>query len=517
MSYEYIINKIVTRKYHAYSDDKTKEAQKLFDAYFKAASDLEISVSDSRAELDNKLKAKEVDEIGYRDQLRVIDSHHTEEKKNVDALYAVYENSVKKLSAAGYEVQNTSGVVYAVVNRYQSSIETEELTELYADVLAAKATFATILIEQCKMGTAKGLEEFIQIYIRGLNSEVDQERLHQAVKNKNNAEQAILAALVSFSAPNPNQPAMTLAEYNDIMGKNSKIIFDSLHIIQESILKNDHVTETELQLKVDLHKADLAVALLQQNKLEQLINRFNTAYNEIIKKRPEMQQPRIIQDLDGSFYCDLLSRDIQAELKNEYAKHEKDRDPAAIKLLIQQLEDQALIVEIDNKNLGTILECNGIETFTIKLEVLGQVINWFVIGEMDQSTQDFRDVIYKTAAQAHALIDGCTGYYRGTNSLHLKRHHTRVEDSFNNHNHYRFDKNVTPDMLRDHMNAIIIQQFGGNILDQERTTIGNEIYMSVDRRKVIVDRIVGEYENFYHSFSIVREPHKAIDMYNIAF
>lgn len=95
----------------------------------------------------------------------------------------------------------------------------------------------------------------------------------------------------------------------------------------------------------------------------------------------------------------------------------------------------------------------------------GNSINWFVIGEMNKDGQQFRDEIYKCAANAHNSVDrGCGKYYRGTNAVHVKRLHNDPFESMYSHNHYplggnngedfdstSFPNDVTPDEFRDHM------------------------------------------------------------------
>jgi hypothetical protein len=289
--------------------------------------------------------------------------------------------------------------------------------------------------------------------------------------------------------------------------------------MESAELRISRISQMEINLKVDLHKSNLMVALMQQKKLEDLITHFNETYRNLCESRPDMRSPSIMQDLDGRFYADLFSRDLDGELKKELGKNPDNQDKNEIARLKRQIETRILINGIDEQSKAEYLDApsnEGIDKFGVKIEVLGHVINWFIIGPLDQSTQKFRDIIYLAAANAHALTKGCTGYYRGTNSLHVKRHHTKLDDALYNHNHYRFENDVTPDMLRDHMNAIIMQEFGGNILNRDRSHVGSEVHMSMEMRKRIVDTIVGEYEGYYKIFTTERNLKSAIDMHNEA-
>lgn len=92
-------------------------------------------------------------------------------------------------------------------------------------------------------------------------------------------------------------------------------------------------------------------------------------------------------------------------------------------------------------------------------------INWLVLGEMNKDGQKFRDEIYACAALAHNQVDrGCGKYYRGTNSVHVKRLHSDPFESMYNHNHYPlggklgadfdvcdFPDDVTPAEFRAHV------------------------------------------------------------------
>lgn len=95
------------------------------------------------------------------------------------------------------------------------------------------------------------------------------------------------------------------------------------------------------------------------------------------------------------------------------------------------------------------------------------VINWFILGNMNYDAQSFRDEIYTCAALAHNTLErGCGKYYRGTNAVHVKRQHADAFEAVYNHNHYplggpqganvdptAFPDPVSPEEFKQHMLA----------------------------------------------------------------
>jgi DNA-binding ferritin-like protein (Dps family) len=431
---------------------------------------------------------------------------------------------VKIQEAKGYEILLTSGIVYAVVNRYQESPATDHLNLLYDSIREAKKTFSSLMTEKEKINTAKGLNNFVQSYINEIYVQEEKERYSNFTSEKLSASSENATLRISLSVLEATdegdftaEKKLEITRLQEAIATNENKIAHLSQQMATAELRISRISQLELDLKVDVHKANLEVALSQQKKLERLIKNFNDEYQTLCASHPEMRSPCIMQDLDGLFYADLLARDLGAELNAELTKATNAQDKNEIARLKNQISTVELIKGIDAQTYEADSQApvnNGIDKFGVKIEVLGQVINWFIIGDMDQSTQVFRDIVYMAAANAHSLTDGCTGYYRGTNSLHLKRHHTKLEDSFYNHNHYRFERDVTPEMLREHMNAIIVQEHGGNILNRDHRHIGDEAYMSLAIRKNIVDTLVGEYEEFYKNFSTERNLTSAIDMHN---
>jgi hypothetical protein len=111
-------------------------------------------------------------------------------------------------------------------------------------------------------------------------------------------------------------------------------------------------------------------------------------------------------------------------------------------------------------------EAKTTEVFVV-VSTYRNVINWFVLGQMNEDAQSFRDEIYTCACKAHNTLErGCAGYYRGTNSVHVKRHHADAFEAMYNHNHYplgnakgadfdpaSFPAPIQPDEFRQHIMA----------------------------------------------------------------
>lgn len=103
----------------------------------------------------------------------------------------------------------------------------------------------------------------------------------------------------------------------------------------------------------------------------------------------------------------------------------------------------------------------GYKPTTPKIQVKEGTITWYFSGVgHDESTQEFRDQIFRTAALGHLLVDGaCSKYYRGTNAMHVKRMHTSENESASNHNHYRVEDNfVTASQFAEHLQGFLKAQ-----------------------------------------------------------
>jgi hypothetical protein len=95
----------------------------------------------------------------------------------------------------------------------------------------------------------------------------------------------------------------------------------------------------------------------------------------------------------------------------------------------------------------------------VAVQVKAHSITWYfwVPGGKDQYPQEFRDILYKSAGEAHQKTTrGCDLYYRGSNAFHVKTMHTKEEEAAHNHNHYRMKDNqpVLPKDFNEHMLAL---------------------------------------------------------------
>lgn len=105
----------------------------------------------------------------------------------------------------------------------------------------------------------------------------------------------------------------------------------------------------------------------------------------------------------------------------------------------------------------------------IKIQVKEGTISWYFAGcKHDETTQEYRNLIFRTASLGHLLVPGaCAKYYRGTNAMHVRRMHTSEEESKINHNHYRVhDDHVTVDQFRAHLEGFLTAQEAYGIKDK---------------------------------------------------
>jgi hypothetical protein len=96
----------------------------------------------------------------------------------------------------------------------------------------------------------------------------------------------------------------------------------------------------------------------------------------------------------------------------------------------------------------------------IKFQVKLSTITWYFDAPKDETHQDFRDEVYGSAAFGHIQVDNhCEKYWRGTNSLHVKKMHTDENESGLNHNHYRMnDVDVDPKAVYQHLMGFVETQ-----------------------------------------------------------
>lgn len=125
----------------------------------------------------------------------------------------------------------------------------------------------------------------------------------------------------------------------------------------------------------------------------------------------------------------------------------------------------------------------------VKVQVKEGTITWYFsdIGH-DETTQEFRNLIFRSAALGHVLVpDACVKYYRGTNAMHVRRMHTSEEESKINHNHYRVhDDHVTVDQFRQHLMGFVQAEkaygIDGKFLSEDEANAIIEKYKKYDER-----------------------------------
>lgn len=163
-----------------------------------------------------------------------------------------------------------------------------------------------------------------------------------------------------------------------------------------------------------------------------------------------LKTPHVVKKLTS--YTDTpYARELQAlvasDNKAEYRKKEQeylheDHNFRLTKGVVYEMKDEGEEV-----------------TVTIALQVKGSSLTWYFWAPdaMDQYSQEFRDELYKAAAQAHKKVtDGCDLYYRGSNAVHIKLMHHLEGESNHNHNHYRLKngKHYTPEDFNEHLLAL---------------------------------------------------------------
>jgi hypothetical protein len=107
----------------------------------------------------------------------------------------------------------------------------------------------------------------------------------------------------------------------------------------------------------------------------------------------------------------------------------------------------------------------------IKFQVKLSTITWYFDAPKDETHQDFRNEVYGSAALGHKKVDNhCEKYWRGTNSLHVKKMHTNENESGLNHNHHRMKKDVyvDPKAVYQHLMGFVETQRELKLFDGEK-------------------------------------------------
>ncbi len=96
----------------------------------------------------------------------------------------------------------------------------------------------------------------------------------------------------------------------------------------------------------------------------------------------------------------------------------------------------------------------------VMFQVKGGTMTWYFTAPHDVTHQEFRDEVFQSAGLGHMTVPGhCEKYWRGTNSLHVKKMHTSEKESGMNHNHYRMDdRNADPQAVLLHLTGFVEAQ-----------------------------------------------------------
>ncbi len=126
-----------------------------------------------------------------------------------------------------------------------------------------------------------------------------------------------------------------------------------------------------------------------------------------------------------------------------------------------EMEKQGAMFRLTKSQVFEIFPSEKTMEVPIKFQVKGSTLTWSFLSPMDETHQEFRDELYQSAAVGHlAVKDHCEKYWRGTNSLHVKKMHTNEAESGYNHNHYRIkdDRDATPIDISQHLTGLVQAQ-----------------------------------------------------------
>ena len=162
------------------------------------------------------------------------------------------------------------------------------------------------------------------------------------------------------------------------------------------------------------------------------------------------------------------------------------------------LDDKAEYEKTDDYTINNIPYPNYKPTYTpgngktttagLVLSVTRETINWSIEAPVDQdyTSQKWRNEVYGTAGKAQRAIPvGCVGYYRGTNSLHVKRQHQTIDEAAHNHNHYRFEQEVTPELFEQHVMNFV--EFDKESDHNGTSKKGESKFLSEESAKIIIE------------------------------
>lgn len=164
-------------------------------------------------------------------------------------------------------------------------------------------------------------------------------------------------------------------------------------------------------------------------------------------------------DVNGRIYERIKHRDPSTEAAKALQALIDEGDETAYEEKLHEYEQRNLLTFYRDEESGKVYQMvDDMEQgdCIIRFQVKNQVINWYFVSPKDQTTQEFRDRLYESAAIAHQHVDnGCETYYRGTNHYHIRAMHTAEKEADYNHNHYRTRKgSITPREVYQHLTAL---------------------------------------------------------------
>ncbi len=138
-----------------------------------------------------------------------------------------------------------------------------------------------------------------------------------------------------------------------------------------------------------------------------------------------------------------------------------------------------------------IIDSENTTTVRIQFQVKGGCFTWYILAPMDETKQSFRDEVYGCAGLGHLKVSRhCEKYWRGTNSLHVKKMHTHEDESGFNHNHYRMkDCDVDTVAVYEHLNGFVESQRELKLFDPT----GREKFLDAKEADMIYKR----FEEFW--------------------
>lgn len=203
------------------------------------------------------------------------------------------------------------------------------------------------------------------------------------------------------------------------------------------------------------------------------------AFNILLERKQEM----LIWRSEGPDECPE-ARELQALFDAGKASEYEARRA--------ELESEGHQFRLTKGKVFQIHDCPRTLSVPIMFQVVDGTLNWYFIAPMDVTKQEDRDELYQSAALGHLSVDDhCERYWRGTNSLHVKKMHTKEEESEFNHNHYRLDgeTEATPKHVEQHLRGLVLAQRRMGLIDKD----GNEKFLTMREAAKITHQFAIHY------------------------